>query len=145
MYFRNAEKNEKCCTHERYVETIRHSTSHIPSVMKQGYRNAADRYPSQSHYFDRGLQESLNFPFSLMLEWIAPRVSGVKTNYFIADFLNRYKQGIFRKSTITNDFKHDIFDKNVVSAQYVSFNDTENNNLKFARIVEEFQIAFGTR
>ena len=54
----------------------------------------------------------------------------VKTNYFIADFLNRYKQGIFRKSTITNDFKHDIFDKNVVSAQYVSFNDTENNNLK---------------
>ena len=54
----------------------------------------------------------------------------VKTNYFIADFLNRYKQGIFRKSTITNDFKHDVFDKNVVSAQYVSFNDTENNNLK---------------
>ena len=54
----------------------------------------------------------------------------VKTNYFIADFLNRYKHGIFRKSTITNDFKHDIFDKNVVSAQYVSFNDTENNSLK---------------
>ena len=54
----------------------------------------------------------------------------VKTNYFISDFLTKSKQGIFRKSTITNDFKNNIFDRNVVSAQYVSFDDIELNDLK---------------
>ena len=54
----------------------------------------------------------------------------VKTNYFIADFMNSSKKGIFRKSTITNDFKHNVFDRNIVSAQYVSFDDTEINDLK---------------
>jgi exoribonuclease R len=54
----------------------------------------------------------------------------VKTNYVVADFLNKSKQGIFRKSTITNDFKHDLFDRNVISTQYVSFDETEQNDLK---------------
>ena len=54
----------------------------------------------------------------------------VKTNYFVAEFLNKHKQGIFRKSTITNDFKNDLFDKNIISSQYVSFDNTEQNDLK---------------
>jgi exoribonuclease R len=54
----------------------------------------------------------------------------VKTNYFVADFLIKSKQGIFRKSTITNDFKHIIFDKNVTSTQYISFNEIEQNDTK---------------
>ena len=54
----------------------------------------------------------------------------VKTNYFVADFLNKSKQGIFRKSTITNDFKHDLFDRNIISTQYVSFDETEQSDLK---------------
>ena len=54
----------------------------------------------------------------------------VKTNYFIADLLNNYRQGIFRKSTITNDFKNVIFDRDIISTQYVLFNNIELNNLK---------------